>query len=99
MEFGLLTDNEVECFDVCYYAFPLCLQHSKMESPEDDEMKQLCLQLDCTLDNFFQTLNKLLATRQELDKTVKEGFYLMARVFDYLLPYFLIYFVPFHFRL
>lgn len=52
-----------------------------MENPEDDEMKQLCVQLDGILDNFFQTLNKLLATRQELDKTVKEGFYLMARVY------------------
>lgn len=64
-----------------------------METPEDDEMKQLCLQLDGILDNFFQTLNKLLATRQELEKTFKEGFYFMARVFDCLLPYFLIYFI------
>ena len=43
-------------------------------------LKCICEKLDETVVEFFSTLDKIYATQHELEKVMKDGYFLMAKV-------------------
>lgn len=50
-----------------------------MDARDDGEFKKVCQQLDNIIIDFFQTLSELLTCREELDESLKDGYFYMAR--------------------